>query len=68
MDFHENELVGIYLNDLKTIEHIKSLHQNIILMQHPILGKVLVINYKKKSTIKINLKENKKVIKVIKLL
>ncbi|RAU90795.1 spermidine synthase [Paenibacillus sp. YN15] len=42
--FHENDLISLYLSELKEIENIKSERQAIQLYIHPVLGKVLVIN------------------------
>lgn len=44
MDFHEEEAVSLYLNNLELIEEINSRKQHIKLFRHPFLGIVLVIN------------------------
>ena len=44
MDFHENELVSLYLSELNEIDDASSELQNVKLFVHPLLGKVLVIN------------------------
>ena len=44
MDFYEREPVSLYLDNLTVIEEIQSPHQYIQLMNHPWLGKVLIIN------------------------
>lgn len=44
MEFHENDLISLYLQDLTIIEEYHSEHQNIELLKHPLLGKVLIIN------------------------
>ena len=44
IEYHENDLVSLYLRDLTIIEQFNSKHQSIKLLEHPLLGKVLVIN------------------------
>lgn len=44
MNFYEQEPVSLYLDDLNEIEHIVSSKQEIIMYEHPFLGKILVIN------------------------
>ena len=44
MEFYENEPVSLYLNNLDLLEEIVSEKQHICMFQHPMLGKVLVIN------------------------
>lgn len=44
MDFYENEPISLYLNELSLIEEITSSRQEIKLMSHPWLGKVLILN------------------------
>jgi len=44
MNFHENELVSLYLSDLKELEVSRTSKQIIQLYLHPLLGKILIIN------------------------
>lgn len=44
MDFHENDLISLYLSELKKIEDFNSAKQKIQLYSHSQLGKVLIIN------------------------
>lgn len=44
MDFYEHEPVSLYLDNLTQIEEIQSPYQHIQMMNHPWLGKILVIN------------------------
>jgi len=44
MNFHENDLVSLYLSELYEVENIKNNKQSIQLYIHPTLGKVLIIN------------------------
>ena len=44
MDFHENDLISLYLSELKKIEDFNSTKQKIQLYSHSQLGKVLIIN------------------------
>jgi len=44
MEFHENDLISLYLQNLAIIEQCHSQHQEIMLLKHPLLGKVLIIN------------------------
>lgn len=44
MDFHENEFISLYLNDLVLLEKTLTSKQEIEIYQHPCLGLILVIN------------------------
>lgn len=44
MNFYEHEPVSLYLDGLTQIEEIQSPYQHIQMMNHPWLGKILVIN------------------------
>lgn len=44
MRFYENEPVSLHLNNLTTISAYQSLKQDVKLLSHPWLGKILIIN------------------------
>lgn len=44
VEFHEKDLISLYLRDLTVIEQYHSTKQNIALLEHSLLGKVLIIN------------------------
>jgi len=44
MDFHEDANVSLYLSDLSPVCEFESKQQKIVLYEHPLLGKVLIIN------------------------
>lgn len=44
MNFYEKENISLYLDELKLLEHISTIKQNIEIYSHPLLGLILVIN------------------------
>lgn len=44
MEYHEDDQISLYLKDLTIIEQLHSTHQSIELLEHPLFGKVLIIN------------------------